>query len=558
MIRKRTVFHFFTLLILALTVFFAWQGGTSLMWGRESGSQKERKAPPPSSPPYLSFTGTEYHFRFWYPARGWDVAPASASVIAQVTNRAGSGFVVLHTSLGFPLSLDEMGREFIDVETDVLKKDFPAAQIHSSDFVSFHKAKAVEIRYEYVSDLGPQGAREIVIIHGKDLFRLRATSLKSSSTGTEPLLSWMMDNFYFYETLASAPAFPTPMPSVPSAGPPSLTASRPPQPTTPAPRSAAPSARPAPTISAPESGEDAQSFYRQARAEYLKFSFPSAGRAVQLFRRASSLDHSFALAYAGQSEALGWRVILLRTHALPAESGETAAALELAEQAAKLSRDHVEVQRALGLAYFLNNNEKDEDKALKRAQQLNPADAQTNLIIAATHLDDLVQLLSDSQAALGLNPSLVGALYLQGYALARLEQHAGALESFNKVIALSPDFAEAYFERGQILADVGQFQEAISSYQKSIALNPKMLSAHFRLAILLQELKRIDEAIQQYQAIIQADPTLAAPYYNLGALFVDEKKDNTQAATYFKKFLELTSDQAKAEQVRTWLLLHPQ
>ncbi|HEX9155730.1 MAG TPA: tetratricopeptide repeat protein, partial [Nitrospira sp.] len=544
-------------LVLAFAVLLAWAGTGSLLLSSGPGPQKKGKTSrPAAAPAYLPFTGTEFHFRFWYPARGWDVSAASAKVLAQVTDRAGSSFVVLHTALDFPLNLDEMGHDFIDVESDVLKKDFPSAQIRSADFVAFHKTKAVEIRYEYTSEVGPQAAREIVIIHGKDLFRLRTTALKSSSAAVEPLLSWMMENFYFFETLAAAPTQPTPMPAVVATIPPVATGAPRAGPTPSAPRPIAPVVIPPPTTSLPTPGESGGSLYQQARAEYLKFSFASAERAVQLFQRAFSADRTFAPSLAGQAEALGWRVVVSRAHAFVTETGEAQAALDLAEQAAKMSRDLVPVQRALALAYYINGREKDADRALKRAGQINPADAETHLIIAITHLDDPEQLLTDSQAALGLNPTLVGALYLHGLALVKLQRQAEALESFGKVISLSPDFTEAYFERGQIQAQIGQVSEAIASFEKTIALNPKMVSARFRLAILEQQAKRIDEAIQQYQAIIQANPALPQPYYNLGAIYADEKKDNAQAAVYFRKFLEHTKDEAKAEQVQMWLQLH--
>ncbi|MBZ5537157.1 MAG: tetratricopeptide repeat protein [Acidobacteriia bacterium] len=558
MSRKQAVPYSLGHKVLSFAVLLVWACTASLLLGSGAEPQKKgRTSPPPAAPAYLPFTGTEFHFRFWYPARGWDVSAASAHVLAQVTNRAGSSFVVLHTALDFPLNLDEMGHDFIDVENDVLKKDFPSAQIRSADFVTFHKTKAVEIQYEYTSEVGPQGAREIVIIHGKDLFRLRTSALKSSSAAVEPVLSWMMENFYFFDTLASAPTTPTRMPVVAAAAPPVTAGAARPQSTPSIPRPIAPAVTPPPTTSVPPPGESVGSLYQQARAEYLKFSFAGAGRAVQLFQKAISADHTFAPSFAGQAEALGWRVVLSRVHALLTESGEAQAALDLAEKAAKLNRDSVPVQRALGLAYYINGRGKDSDRALKRADQINPADAETHLIIAVTHLDNPEQLLTDSQAALGLNPTLIGALYLQGLALVKLQRQAEALESFGKIINLSPDFTEAYFERGQLLVQAGQNDEAIASFQKAVSLNPKMVSARFRLAVLQQQTKRIDEAIQQYQAIIQANPALPQPYYNLGAIYADEKKDNAQAAVYFRKFLEHTKDEDKAEQVQIWLQLHP-
>ncbi|MFI5176138.1 MAG: hypothetical protein ACHQKY_14855, partial [Terriglobia bacterium] len=215
MSRKQAVPYLFSLLVLALTGLIFSAALALPMLGSAAEPQKKGKTTSATTPAaYLPFTGAEFHFRFWYPARGWEVSAASANVLAQVSNRAGSSFVVLHTALAFPLNLDEMGHDFIDVENDVLKKDFPSAEILSAEFTTFHQTKAAEIRYQFVSDYGPQAAREIVIIHGKDLFRLRATFVKSTAASTEPLLSWMMENFYFFDTLASAPAVPTRMPAV--------------------------------------------------------------------------------------------------------------------------------------------------------------------------------------------------------------------------------------------------------------------------------------------------------------------------------------------------------
>lgn len=546
---KRVRSRLLVVLVVGLALWLSRSNHQFGWFGSAPAPQRKSKiATPPPPPPYLPYTAEDLHFRFWYPTRGWDVLPASGNTLVQVTNRAGGHFAVLRSTLEFQLNLDELGNEFIDVEGDVLKKDFPTAKVLSGKFITFQKLKAIEFQYDYTSNFGPQSAKEVVIFRDREMIRLRISWLQSAAASTQPLLSWMLDNVYFYQTLAAAPTLPTPMPIV------TASAALPPAATT----QPSPNAVSSPSAPAGPSVSNAETLYRQARSEYLKFSFSSVGKAVQLFQKAISADHAFALAYAGQSEALGWRVILLQTHVIPAESGEARAALDLAQQASKLGRDHVAVQRALALAYFINDEEKNSDKALKKARQLNAADAETNLVTAGTRLEDPEQSLSDCQAALGINPSLVGALYLQGVALLKLERNSEALESFNKVIRLSPDFAEAYYEQGQILAQLNQNDEAIASFKKAVSFSTKLVSAHFRLATLFQQLKRFDEAIEQYKATLQANPNLPQPYYNLGALFADEKKDNAQAAVYFRKFLELTKDEAKAEQVRMWLQMNPQ
>lgn len=517
-------------------------GWLSPAWGSPQFEKKKKKALPPPPAQYLSFTDEALHFRFWYPASGWVVSPHLPDAVAEVTDSAGNRFTVLHSNLEFPLNLDELGNEFIEVESDVLRKDFPSVQIHSAKFVEFHKARAIEFKYEYTSESKAQAAKEIVIIRGRDLLRLRTSSTQSDSRSKEPLLTWMLGNFYFFESLTTAPTIPTPMPALAAEF---------------IPRNEKSTSAP-PAITSPSASTPAQGIYQEARQEYLKFTFASAGKAVQLYRKAINANPSFALAYAGQAEALAWRAVLLQTHVIASESGEARAALELAEQGAKLNREHVAVQRALAWAYFLNGDEKNTEKALKKAQQLNSSDAETNLVIATTHLNDPEQLLADCQTTLGVNPSSAGALYLQGMALLKLGRHFEAMESFDKLIRISPEFAEAYFESAHLLVLADQNDEALTRFQKAISLNPKLMAAHFQLAVLFERLNRVDEAIHQYKAALQVDPTLPQPYYNLGALFADEKKDIPQATRYFKKFLELTKDEAKANQVRMWLELNPQ
>jgi protein O-GlcNAc transferase len=115
----------------------------------------------------------------------------------------------------------------------------------------------------------------------------------------------------------------------------------------------------------------------------------------------------------------------------------------------------------------------------------------------------------------------IGALLMQGNALASQAQYRDAIRCYEKILELAPRNLDAINNRGNCLSLLGQFAEAIKSYDAIIAARPNDLRAHCNRANALKQLGRCHEALAEYERVLKADPGNTDALYNRGNLFTD-------------------------------------
>jgi protein O-GlcNAc transferase len=115
----------------------------------------------------------------------------------------------------------------------------------------------------------------------------------------------------------------------------------------------------------------------------------------------------------------------------------------------------------------------------------------------------------------------IGALLIQGNALASQGQYRDAIRCYEKILELAPRNLDAINNRGNCLSLVGEFAEAIKAYDAIIAARPNDLRAHCNRANALKQLGRCHEALAAYERILKADPGNADALYNRGNMFTD-------------------------------------
>jgi tetratricopeptide (TPR) repeat protein len=92
----------------------------------------------------------------------------------------------------------------------------------------------------------------------------------------------------------------------------------------------------------------------------------------------------------------------------------------------------------------------------------------------------------------------IGALLMQGNALAAQAQYRDAIRCYEKILELAPS--------GNCLSLPGEFAEAIKSYDAIIAARPNDLRAHCNRANALKQLGHCHEALVEYERVLKADP----------------------------------------------------
>ena len=148
-------------------------------------------------------------------------------------------------------------------------------------------------------------------------------------------------------------------------------------------------------------------------------------------------------------------------------------------------------------------------------------------------------------AALDLNPALVGAFDNRGTALRMLKRLDEALASHDRAIALKPDHAEAFNNRGNVLLELRRFDDALASYDEAIALKPDYAQAFNNRGAAAQELKRLDEALASYDKAIALDASYANAFNNRGNVLIELGRLDEGLASY-DKAISLKPDYAGA------------
>jgi TolB-like protein/Flp pilus assembly protein TadD len=227
----------------------------------------------------------------------------------------------------------------------------------------------------------------------------------------------------------------------------------------------------------------------EAHLEYLKGRHTySAGspQAIELslrhFRRALELDPTFAPAWAGVADCHIVRAA--RGMAPPAEA--TAEARAAALQALALDESLPEAHGALGNTLIIQHDLVGGIRALERAIELNPGQAQP--------------------------------YHWLGRAYYCSERHAEAEKAMLKSLSLDPLSMWIHTTVGDAYYYSRQFEKSVVYYRMAIELDPRFDGAHTDLARSLEALGRFDEALAQYEEGRRLSGGVAGPSFGLAHL----------------------------------------
>lgn len=109
--------------------------------------------------------------------------------------------------------------------------------------------------------------------------------------------------------------------------------------------------------------------------------------------------------------------------------------------------------------------------------------------------------------------------FLQGYALARQNQHAAAVDSYQRAIRLSPEEEGSWLALAHSQNELGQSEAAIQTYRQALRYRPESAQAYLGLADVLLEQGRPELAIPNYRESVRYDPELVQGWYGLALAY---------------------------------------
>ena len=228
---------------------------------------------------------------------------------------------------------------------------------------------------------------------------------------------------------------------------------------------------------------------------FLSRSSADGQRAVDAFRRATTLDPHHVGAHAGLARGL------MSLGFFGAMSHAEARALATAEvnQALQLDSDSSEAHAVQAdLKFYYDWDWAGANRSYRRAIALNPSFARARsqfarFLAAARERDESI---AEAARAAELEPTSASAVSTRAMVLYYARDYAGAQRAIDHALQLESESPSAHFVLARIQAELGQHEEALASNDRALALAGARAAVGWRThrLILLARLGRADEA----------------------------------------------------------------
>ncbi len=110
------------------------------------------------------------------------------------------------------------------------------------------------------------------------------------------------------------------------------------------------------------------------------------------------------------------------------------------------------------------------------------------------------------------NPRDVEAWIQIGHINFDNQQHAAAIEAYEKALAIDPGNAPVLTDLGIMYRRSGNPREAVRRFEQAIAVDPKLENPRFNKGIVLwHDLKEREGAIQAWEELLKINPLAMAP-----------------------------------------------
>lgn len=154
-------------------------------------------------------------------------------------------------------------------------------------------------------------------------------------------------------------------------------------------------------------------------------------------------------------------------------------------------------------------------------------------------------MLALAQAQLQREPVRAEWWWLQGYALARQEQHAAAIESYEQALRISPEDEGSWLALGQSQSELGRPEQAIKAYRQALRHRPESAQVYLALAELYQRQGQPHLALPNYRESVRYEPDSVPAWHGLAAAYqqTGQRERRDQAVEALRKLDPAAADQ---------------
>lgn len=169
----------------------------------------------------------------------------------------------------------------------------------------------------------------------------------------------------------------------------------------------------------------------------------------------------------------------------------------------KLNLNHIQ-------ALFSRLNEAEQMSMLKKCV-IEPMDVylannKNNKAMEAEEVGDVRRARDDYEAALGLDPHCLAALYNYGEMLAKLGQYSQAERYLSRLLLIDFGNARAWGVRAMCYEGTRSFDKAVVCYENALRIDNTSETRLRNFAVLMVEIQNFDRAKALYEDLIAMDP----------------------------------------------------
>jgi len=132
-----------------------------------------------------------------------------------------------------------------------------------------------------------------------------------------------------------------------------------------------------------------------------------------------------------------------------------------------------------------------------------------------------------------------------------------ALQGYREAATLDPSWFEAQYNAGVIAQRLQNYSAALPSYEQALALEPDSVDARYNFALALRAAGYAPDAANELKKILTANPDEVRAHLALANLCAQELHDPAQARVHYQRVLALDPSNARAADIRFWLVANP-
>lgn len=208
-------------------------------------------------------------------------------------------------------------------------------------------------------------------------------------------------------------------------------------------------------------------------------------------------------------------------------------AVELLQEALKLTDDYADVYNLIGMEYlFMDNLEFAKENFIKCLEEdVEDQAALYNVVYCFEFLDQNKEAISFLEKYIDRNPYSEIAWHQSGRLYYGLQDYENALRCFDYASMIDDEFMGAFMEKAKSLERLKRYEEAIESYNRTIELDDPTSYALLRIGKCYEKLGNKPLALKYFHKTVHEDPLLDKGWIAITDFYVRQK--NYQKALFY-------------------------